>query len=91
MAGYRVILTERAKKDMKKLPPEIWNRFDEALTDLSLMSEPRQGVKRLKGNSPVPFYSLRVGSYRAIMNIFDDRLIISVISADQRKTVYRKF
>jgi mRNA interferase RelE/StbE len=88
-AGYRILLTERARKDLKKLPHDVWLRFDEAFVSLSHLEEPRHGVKRLRGTTAVPFYSLRIGSYRAILHIFDDKLVILVLQVKSRNTVYR--
>jgi mRNA interferase RelE/StbE len=64
-------------------------RFSEELRIIALEQEPKKWVKKLKGQGSVPFYSLRVGGYRAILNIFNDRLVILVIGFHDRRRVYR--
>ncbi|WP_369333087.1 type II toxin-antitoxin system RelE family toxin [Methanospirillum stamsii] len=36
-------------------------------------------------------YSIRTGEYRAILEIIDEKLVLLVIEADRRKTIYRKY
>jgi len=49
-------------------------------------------VKKLKTNHHVPLYSLRVGrEYRCILTILDQELVVFVIEAGHRSTVYRKY
>ncbi|WP_319580183.1 hypothetical protein [uncultured Methanospirillum sp.] len=36
-------------------------------------------------------FSIRTGEYRAILEIIDDELVLLVIEAGPRKTIYRKY
>jgi len=53
--------------------------------------DPIRHVKKLKKRRPEnPFYSLRIGKYRAILNICDDILLIVVVETGHRSRAYRK-
>ncbi len=36
-------------------------------------------------------FKFRVGDYRIIMSLFDDDLVILVVDAGPRKTIYKKY
>nr|WP_317136786.1 type II toxin-antitoxin system RelE/ParE family toxin [Methanoplanus sp. FWC-SCC4] len=61
------------------------------LKALSSEKNPKIHVKKLKGNKNPPFYSLRVGIYRVILNIEDNIMIIHVIEAGHRNKIYRDY
>lgn len=88
---YTVRITERAKKDLAKIPKSIARDIYEELKSLAGEKDPKKYVKKLKGNKEPPFYSLRVGNYRVILNILDNIMIIHVIEAGHRKNIYRKY
>ena len=53
-----------------------------------LAKEPRpKGVKKLSGADDL--YRIRVGDYRVVYQIRDDRLIVLVVRIGHRKDVYR--
>ena len=86
---YSVIYTPSALKDLKKLPPEVAKRLFLALRDIK--EDPYSHVKKLKTASDSPIYSLRIGEYRVLMTIEDAQLVIFVIEAGHRSTIYRKY
>ena len=88
---YSVRITERAKKDLAGLPRNVAKEIYEDIKSLSEEKNPKKYVKKLKGNKEPPFYSLRVGNYRVIMNILDNVMIIHVIEIGHRKKIYRNF
>lgn len=88
---YSVLVTKRAKKSLEQLPKPIAKEIYLELTSLSREDNPTKYVKKLKGNKNPPFYSLRVGSYRVILNIEDTVMVIHVIEAGHRKNIYRKY
>ena len=57
-----------------------------AISDLSSNPRPK-GCKKLKNRVA---YRIRVGDYRIIYEIYDDKLLIDVIHLGHRKEVYRK-
>lgn len=70
------------------LPEEAAKRIFRAIS--AIKEDPYSSVKKLKGSAKCPLYSLRVGSYRAITMIGDERMIIFVIEAGYRSDIYRK-
>jgi mRNA interferase RelE/StbE len=86
---YSIIYTPSALKDLKKLPPEVAKRLFLALRDIK--EDPCSHVKKLKTASDSPIYSLRIGEYRVLMIIEDVQLVIFVIEAGHRHTIYRKY
>lgn len=61
-------------------------RVREAIDSLS--QEPRpQGVKKLADKRN--YWRIRVGNYRVVYHIEDDKLVVIVIKISHRKEVYR--
>ncbi len=84
MVVYSVTILPSAEKQIKKLPTNVNLRIISAIEKLS--SNPRpQGYKKLKGTSAL---RIRVGDYRILYEINDDRLVILVIAAGNRKDIY---
>ena len=86
---YAVYLSVRAQKDLLSLRKTDARRIRVALNELAAEQNPQACIKKLKGHEQVPLYSLRVGSYRAILTIDNGILVIFVITLDHRGTVYR--
>ena len=86
---FSVIYTTRARRDLKQLPPEIAQNCIRAISKIK--DDPFSFVKKLKGSKQAPLYSLRIGEYRAIMSIQEDRLIVFVLEIGHRSTIYRKY
>ena len=86
---FSVIYTTRARKDLKRLTPEVAKKC--ILTISKIKGDPFSFVKKLKGSKQAPLYSLRIGEYRAIVSIQDDRLIVFVLEIGHRSTIYGKY
>ncbi|HGC5945062.1 TPA: type II toxin-antitoxin system RelE/ParE family toxin [Enterococcus faecalis] len=85
---YRIETTEKFEKQLKKL-----DRF-EAVTILKWLSkniegtsDPRQTGKGLVGNHKGK-WRYRVGNYRIIVKIDDQKLIVLALEVGHRKNVY---
>ncbi|MBP7346206.1 MAG: type II toxin-antitoxin system RelE/ParE family toxin [Sediminibacterium sp.] len=73
------------QKQLDKLPNNTATRIEDKMMELE--SEPRpSGCKKLKGRNA---YRIRIGDYRAIYDIIDNKLIITVINVAHRKDVYQ--
>jgi mRNA interferase RelE/StbE len=84
---YRVEVARRALKTLSGLPRREQQRIRAAI-DL-LAEQPRPpGAVHLVGESNA--YRVRVGDYRIVYEIFDDRLVIQVVRIGHRKDVYRR-
>jgi len=82
---YSVKLSNLAKKQLKKLDKKLQSQIVASLERCRF--RPYVYVKKLVNN---PYFSLRVGDYRVIMDIRDDQLRILVIKIDHRKKIYKK-
>ncbi|VVB90414.1 ParE toxin of type II toxin-antitoxin system, parDE [uncultured archaeon] len=87
--SYKVEYTTKAKKDLKKLPLDIAQNMIMSINGLK--DEPYSYVKKIKGTKSHPLYTHRVGNYRAILDIEDERLLIMVIEAGHRRKIYGKY
>ena len=83
---YELIIKPTAEKNLDKLPRPARRRIVDAMKELR--SNPRpSGVVKLAGDENL--WRIRVGSYRLVYEIHDDRLVVLVLSAAHRKDVYR--
>lgn len=81
---YQIVIEKRAQKFIRKQPKPQQERLLRAIYQL-----PEGDVKQMKGNEGL--YRLRVGTYRVIYTIDNDRLIIVVIDAGNRGQVYQGY
>ena len=84
----KVVLTETFKKQLKKLDAAILKRVLDYLEQIELLDNPRSRGKALTSNLS-GLWRYRVGDYRILCRIRDDKLIITVIEIAHRSTVYR--
>lgn len=75
-----------AKKQLKKLDKKQRDRIIDKIYLLSENPYPPSS-KPLKGRDD---RSLRVGKYRVVYDIFEDRLVVLVLGVGHRREVYRK-
>ena len=84
----KVILTDKAKKQLKKLDSFISKRILDYLEQLELIDDPRSRGKALTSNL-AGLWRYRVGDYRILCRIHEDKLVITVIEIAHRSTIYR--
>jgi mRNA interferase RelE/StbE len=86
MAQYHVTFAPSADKALRKLPHSIQIRIATAVD--ALLSDPRpRGSVKLKGEADL--WRIRVGDYRVVYTIEDDKLLVLVVRVAHRKDVYR--
>jgi mRNA interferase RelE/StbE len=83
---YAVELRPSARRELLKLPRQDQIRLIRAMDVLANQPRPK-GVKKLTGVENL--YRIRVGDYRVVYQIQDDRLIVLVVWIGHRKDVYR--
>lgn len=85
---YRVVFEKKAEKSLKKIDHShkkiilSWIK-----NNLVNCEEPRLHGKALTGNKK-GYWRYRVGAYRFIARIDDDKLIIIMVNISHRKNVY---
>ena len=83
---YRVEFVPAAKRELARLDRSIQRRIGDAID--GLQEDPRPaGCKKLAGQAD--WWRVRVGDYRIIYAIQDDRLMVWVVRVAHRKDVYR--
>jgi mRNA interferase RelE/StbE len=82
---YSVVVTDKVRKIILRLPSVIASKIEKALLDLEMDPRPN-GCKKLKGRKG---YRIRVGDYRVIYEIGDNVLRVIVIDLGHRKDIYR--
>ena len=88
--AWRVEVAARAARQIRKLSPDDARRIRDYLrTRLDGIEDARRLGKPLKGSALGDFWRYRVGDYRILAELHDDRLVILVIEAGHRREVYR--
>ncbi len=82
---YSVIFNPKAETQLKKLNKSIQERILNSLERIKIRPFSFD-VKKLQGTS---YYRLRIGDYRIILDIRQDKLIIIVIEIGHRKNIYK--
>lgn len=85
--AYTVELSNRAKRDLAALSPQVQTRIVKALRKLEANPRPA-GIEKLKGEDNA--YRLRVGDYRVLYEVHDKILLVLVVRVGHRREVYRK-
>lgn len=83
---YEVKLERTIPKILRRLPADLRVRLAQAIDDLAAEPYPA-GCKKLKGYDK--YYRIRVGQWRIIYLVDDDRLIVLVIEVAPRGEAYR--
>jgi len=83
---YRVELRPSARRELLKIPRRDQLRLIRAMDGLAEVPRPK-GVKKLGGAEDLN--RIRVGDYRVVYIIQDDRLVVLVVRIGHRKDVYR--
>ena len=84
--NYRLEFGKQAAKQFKALSAKTQQRLQHKIDALKEQPRPA-GVVKLAGEENL--YRIRVGNYRIIYNIQDNRLLILVVKVGHRKNVYR--
>lgn len=85
---YKVLFSDRAKKQLKKL-----DKYTAALIigwlekNIENCTNPRQHGKGLVGDKSGQ-WRYRIGDYRVICEIEDDKIIVLILEIGHRKDIY---
>ncbi|MSQ93983.1 MAG: type II toxin-antitoxin system RelE/ParE family toxin [Gemmataceae bacterium] len=83
---YHLITKPAAEKQIARLSAQVRRRIYDALDGLCENPRPR-GCVKLKDAADL--WRIRVGEYRVVYTIEDDKLIVLVVRVAHRKDVYR--
>ena len=87
---YKILLEKKVQKFLQKQKWQpIISQFEKALTELSL--DPYENNLDIKIIIWLPHsYRLRIGKYRFLYEIIDDKVIINFFDADSRWEIYKR-
>ena len=78
------------QKEMRKINPEVRRRIRSFLHErLAALDDPRQTGAALEGSELGNFWRYRVGDYRIICDIQDQKLVVLVVEIGHRREIYR--
>ena len=84
--AYSVGVQRRAQKQIARLPATTQDRIEDVLR--ALANDPRpHNSRKLRGRESL---RLRVGDYRIIYEVDDDRQMVTVFQVGHRRDVYRR-
>jgi mRNA interferase RelE/StbE len=87
--AWKVEFTDRARRQLRKLHPEVQDRLLRFLRErVATSSDPRALASALTGELS-GYWRFRVGDYRLICRIQKEVFTVLVISAGHRKLVYQ--
>ena len=85
---WTIDLTPRARKALGKIDRQVASRIVTALREIALLDDPRLRGHALVG--PLKgLWTYRVGDWRVLARIEDERVVIVVVEIDNRSKVYR--
>lgn len=85
MDSYRIEFAKSAEKDLRKIDRSMIPRLLAEIESLETNPRP-DGVRKLVGSERT--YRIRIGQYRVVYEIEDDRLILFVVPIAHRKDAY---
>ena len=87
MPRYSIEFKRSADKALQRLPVMIQRRIVRAAEELT--DDPRpSGCTKLAGDDIA--WRIRVGDYRVVYEIHDNRLLVLIVRIGHRRDVYRK-
>ena len=84
---YKIEYADAASKAIRKLPTDIQRRIIARIESLADNPRPSSAIK-LSGHDA---YRTRVGDYRIIYAIADERLVVVIVEVGNRKDIYRGY
>lgn len=82
-----VIFADKARKEFLKLDKPIQKQIQTFIVKLQSLEDPRSSGKALVGNLSGR-WRYRVGDYRLVCEIDDDKIIITILKIGHRNKVY---
>jgi mRNA interferase RelE/StbE len=89
--AWRIEFDPAAAKELAKLDKPVARRITAFLSDrVAPLSDPRSIGEALRGDELGRYWKYRVGDYRIIASLYDDRVVIVVVRIGHRGEVDRR-
>ncbi|BFU91966.1 MAG: cytotoxic translational repressor of toxin-antitoxin stability system [Nitrospira sp.] len=86
MVTYQIEFSRQADRQFRTLSSQIQQRLKSRIDSLAATPRPH-GSEKLSGADQL--YRIRVGDYRIVYAVEDDRLLVLVVKVGHRREVYR--
>lgn len=83
---YIIEVIKTAEKQLDALQEKQFQRIDDAILKLSTNPRPG-GCKKLKGERDI--WRIRVGTYRVLYRLDDNRKLVTILGVRHRSEAYR--
>lgn len=83
---YRIEYSQSAAKSINKFPKNIQERIIRAIEERLCTASEKVGKPLVK--QWINHRRLRVGDYRVIYKIYEERIVVFIVEIDHRKEVY---
>jgi mRNA interferase RelE/StbE len=88
--AWQIEFDESARKELAKLDRQVARRLIDFLKNRVLnLRDPRSVGQALRGSTLGEFWKYRVGDFRIIASIQDDRMIVLVLRVGNRSDIYQ--
>jgi mRNA interferase RelE/StbE len=88
---WRIEFDPNARKELNRLDSQTARRILQFLLErVAALENPRSIGEALKGSRFGEFWKYRVGDYRLIVSIEDNRMCVLVVRIGNRRDVYRR-
>lgn len=90
---YKIEYSERAKKELGKLPKKVIVKLLDKIDELAINPRPANYKQLTNFNLPnnpfkSPLYRIRVGNYRVIYVVEEEKIVVVILKIAHRKDVY---
>ena len=79
--NWSVIITEKAKKSLRKIPKSDYNKISNVIDKLKL-NPFLPSVRKLKANTDI--WRLRAGNYRIFLKLFPNEKVVFIFDIKRR-------
>lgn len=87
--SWIIEFTEEADEQLQRLDKPVRERIRKYVKELEKLPNPKIRAEALKGDLG-DFCKYRVGDYRLICQIYEEKLLVLVVKIGHRSKVYRK-
>lgn len=88
--AWKIEFSEGAKKSIGKLDRQVASRIVRFLSErVAALDDPRSIGEALTGSTLGEFWKYRVGDWRLVCSIQDDKVVVYVLKIGNRREVYK--
>ncbi len=88
--AWKIEFDPGARRELEKLDKAVSDRILRFLHErIATLDDPRKVGERLQGKLR-EFWKYRVGDYRLICSLKDDRMVVVVVRVGHRRHIYRR-